>query len=76
MKPARAEALEHVEQEAVGDRVARIDRVRRLHQRGAGAFATRDRREHLALGARQAARRIGELLEVTLERAGEERQSP
>src|SRR5688572_32702280 len=70
---ARAEALEHVEQETIGDRIAWIDRLRCLHQLLAVAFTARDRGKRLSFGARQAARRIWKLLEVALDRAAEER---
>src|SRR5215468_11206971 len=71
---AAAEDVEGPEQDQVGDRVARIDRVDGADQRTGGGLAARDGGQDLALGARQAAGGIGQLLELALEGTGEEGQ--
>src|SRR5262249_39835374 len=68
--------VEGPEQDQIGDRVARIDRVDGVDQRAGGGLAARDGGQDLALGARQAAGGIGGLLELALEGAGGERQGP
>ena len=57
----------------VGGHVARILLVAEREQFFASADATRDGREQMALGAHQAAGRIGEFFKVALERTGEKR---